>query len=339
MWYCTTCRACMEECPVYVNGIDIIRGIRTGVIEEGTQVPPGVIRALEAIYKYGNPWERAPAKRGEWTEGLRVKDLSQGEEAPLLLYVGCTASYDARLQEVARSLCMLLQEAGVDFGILGAEEPCCGEPARRLGEDGLFEEVVTQNVELFSGLKIEGVVTLSPHAFHSFKNEYPPLGRRLNLPLEGWRIRHFSQLLVELIREGRIPLKRGVRRVVTYHDPCYLGRHNGVYEEPRDILRAIPGIELREMPRSKSRSLCCGGGGGRMWFEAEEEGKIAELRVKEAAETGAEVIATACPFCLAMLTDAVKTAGLEDKLQVKDISELVIEATGTYPMKKGGDEG
>ncbi len=328
VWYCTTCRACMEECPVYVNGIELVRGVRRGAIEEGTEVPLGVMRALEAIYKYHNPWERAPGKRAEWAEGLGIRELSPGGEADVLLFVGCTASYDARLQEVARAICRILQLAGVNFGILGKREGCCGEPARRLGEDGLFEEVLMQNMELFGSVKVGEMVTLSPHAFHTFTNEYPPLKEKLGLEGALPRVRHYTELLEKLIEEGKLSFRGSLKKVVTYHDPCYLGRHNGIYEPPRAVLEAIPGVELREMPRSRNRSLCCGGGGGRMWFEAEEGGKISELRVMEAAETGAEVIATACPFCLAMLTDAVKTAGLEGHLEVKDIGELVLEAMG-----------
>ncbi|RLB07435.1 MAG: hypothetical protein DRG50_02830, partial [Deltaproteobacteria bacterium] len=326
MWYCTTCRSCMEECPVYVNGIDIIREVRTALIEEGTQVPATITKALESIYKYNNPWERPKVKRAQWAQGLGVKDLSQGDKAPLLYYVGCTPSYDTRLQEVVKAIVAVLKGCGVDFAILGNEEPCCGEPARRLGEDGLFEELVMKNFEIFDRLQIEEMVTTSPHGFHCFRNEYPPMMKKLGIEGNGLKVRHYTQLLAELIKREKVPWAAKIKIQVTYHDPCYLGRHNGIYEEPRSILRAIPGVNLIEMPRSRDRSLCCGGGGGRMWFEAEEGGKVSELRVREAAQTGADVIATACPFCLSMLTDAIKTAGLEGKIEVRDIAELVQEA-------------
>lgn len=326
MWYCTTCRACMEECPVYVNGIDIIREVRIARIEGGTKVPATLTKVLEGVYKYSNPWERPKPKRAEWAQGLGIKDLSQGDKAPLLYYVGCTASYDARLQEVAKALVAVLKGCGVDFVILGDQEPCCGDPVRRLGEDGLFEELVMNNCETFARFEIKDMVTTSPHGLHCFKNEYPPMMKKLGIEGDGLLVRHYTQLMVELIGGGKVSWGKETDLRVTYHDPCYLGRHNGVYEEPRTVLRSIPGITLIEMPRSRDRSLCCGGGGGRMWFEAEEGGRVSELRVREAADVGAEVIATACPFCLSMFTDAVKTTGLEGKLEVKDIMELVQEA-------------
>ncbi len=325
-WLCTTCRPCEAQCQVCAGGIQIIRETRRAIIEDGRRVPPEIRKALEGVSKYGNPWEGAREKRSLWFKELGVKDLSRGDEAPLLYFVGCLPSYDSRLQEVAKGIVKVLKKGGVDFALLGNEEFCCGDIGRRLGEDGLFEMVVEENYKRFKEFKIRDIITTSPHCYHIFKNEYPLLREKLGIEAFNFRVRHYTQLVASLIEKGGLDFSQNLKKVVTFHDPCYLGRYNGHYQEPRKILEAIPGLRLVEINRTKENSFCCGGGGGRMWLEEGEiGGKISEIRVKEAVEIGADVLATACPFCLSMLEDGVKTAGYEEVLEVKDLIELVAE--------------
>jgi len=229
--------------------------------------------------------------------------------------VGCTPSYDPRGQPVARALARIMTAAGVDFGVLGPEESCCGNEVRRMGELGLFEMLAEEHGELLRSIGARQLVTVSPHCFNTFKNEYG---------LDGLEVLHYTQLLARLIDEGRLQFAGALNATVTYHDPCFLGKQNHVFDEPRAVLQAIPGLRLVEMDRRRERSLCCEGGGGRMWAEGTNlEERLAHQRVHEAAETGAEILAVACPFCLLTLEDAVKAQGLEDRLQVRDINELV----------------
>ncbi|HEY5672032.1 MAG TPA: (Fe-S)-binding protein, partial [Anaerolineales bacterium] len=241
-----------------------------------------------------------------------------------LYFVGCTPSYDPRVQQVARSLARLMAKADVDFGILGEEESCCGSEVRRLGEAGLFEMMVEENQELLKSLGIHKMVTTSPHCFNVFKNDYPK---------NGMQVEHYTQLLSGLVDQdsgtarGHLSFTGSVDAKVTYHDPCYLGKHNHIFEEPRKVLLSIPGLQLVEMDRSREKSLCCEGGGGRMWLEGTNPGvRLAQSRIKEALETGAEILATACPFCLLTLEEAVKHLNAEDKIRVMDIAEIAAQA-------------
>jgi Fe-S oxidoreductase len=278
---------------------------------------------MESAYKHGNPWGLPKNKRAEWTKSLpeeiKVKDFSQGDRAEFLYFVGCTASSDPRIQDIAKSLAFVLHHAGVDFGILGNEEQCCGNEIRRMGEAGLFEELVEGNMERFESHQIERIITTCPHGFNVLKNEYPQ-GK--------FDILHTIQLLAKQLEEGKLSFKQEIRQVVTYHDPCFLGKQNSIFDEPRALLEAIPGLTFKELDRSRERSLCCEGGGGRMWVESSSEAgeRLAETRVKDAVELGAEILATACPFCVLTLTDAVKTTGNEEKIKVMDVTELLAEA-------------
>jgi Fe-S oxidoreductase len=314
LWDCTTCSTCTIRCPRGVRPHELIIGIRAALIEGGS-IPVTARDALEGVFKHGNPWSRVKAKRSEWADGLGIKDVSQGDKADILCFIGCTAAYDPRVQEVARALVKGFSKAGVDFGILGNEEGCCGNEVRRMGEEGLFEMLVEDNISLFRRYGITQMVTLCPHGYNAFKNEYQ------DASLE---VRHYTQYVADLIDQGKLPFSGKVKAVVTYHDPCFLGKQNKIFDEPRRIIRAIPGITFIDLDRSRERSLCCEGGGGRMWVEASDSGeRLAEMRIRQAVDIGAEILATACPFCLLNLEDAAKTTGCEEKIQVKDIMELV----------------
>lgn len=326
IWDCTTCTTCTLRCPKGLDPALILIGMRR-VLTEGGRVKPAIRDALESTFKFGNPWGRGKAKRSEWAQDLNVKDLTEGAKSELLYYVGCTPAYDDRVQAVAQDMVKVFQRAGVDFGTLGNEELCCGSEMRRLGEEGLFEFLVEDNLELFKQHDVKRMVTTSPHCYNSFKTEYEGLD---------FEVQHYTQLLADLVERGKLTLSKEVSRVVTYHDPCYLGKQNGVYDEPRAILQSIPGLQFVEFDRSRERSVCCEGGGGRMWVEATsltgasgDGERLAETRVKDALDLGAEVIATACPFCMLTLEDAVKTTGAEDSIEVLDIVELVAQAINT----------
>ena len=345
-WYCTTCIACVEKCPVGINPAEIARDVRAVLIESGRRVPKTIRDVLNTVGKHGNPWEPGGPKHFAWLKELEVKDFSQGDAADLCYFVGCLASDDERNHDVAKALVKVLNAAGVDFAILGKDESCCGEFARRLGEDGLYEALVESNYAVFSDYGVSNLVTTSPHCFHTMSREYPLIKNKLKdgegkpLSAPDLNVRHHTMLLASLLRSGALRLSGRVEKTVAYHDPCYLGRHNGIYEEPREVLRAVPGVRLVELPRSRESSFCCGGGGGRMWLESDVEHRISELRALDAALAGAEVLVTACPYCLSNLVDSMKVAGYGDRIEVKDIVELVAEAipaeaTSPLPLAEG----
>lgn len=316
IWDCTTCATCTLRCPKGIEPSEVIIGMRTLLIEDAN-VPNTIQEALESTYKDGNPWGRARSKRSEWADGLEIKNISKGDEAEYLYYVGCTPCYDPRIQTVARSLVKIFNAAGVDFGTLGNKENCCGNEVRRMGEVGLFEMMVEDNLPIFEKFNVQKMVTTSPHCLNTFKNEY-----------EGatFEVQHYTQLVADLIESGKLKLSKELKKTITYQDPCFLGKQNQIYEEPRKILESIPGATFVDFDRSKERSLCCEGGGGRMWVEATGEGeRNSEIRARDADEMGADIIAVACPFCLLTMEDAVKTAGYEEKIQVRDIAEIIAE--------------
>lgn len=318
LYECTNCGACELKCPLALSIADMVNYIRTELVERGL-VPSMTREALRNTFKYGNPWEKLQKDRDQWAEGLNVKCFSNVDGNNVLLYVGCTSSYDTRCQSVARSMVETLNKAGVDYGVLGEEERCCGDQILRMGEKGLFEMLAEQNMKLFNKYKIREIVTLSPHSYNTFKNDYPTLGSE-------WQVQHYSQLLSDLIEKGKLRFSNSIDKVVTYHDPCYLGRRNDVFEAPRKILESIPGLKLVEMPRNKQDSFCCGGGGGRMWIDEKSEERVSTIRAREAVSVNPDIIATACPFCLINLEDGVKTLDKEKDIMVKDIIELVNEA-------------
>jgi Fe-S oxidoreductase len=315
LWQCATCHACVAICPQEVKPPDVIISLRSKRVEAG-QIPQGAAEALENIYRRNNPWGLPKNERAKWAEGLSLKRYEPGME--WLWFVGCAPAYDPRGQEVAKALLKIFQRAGLEarIGILG-EERCSGEPARRLGEEGLFQLLAEENTARFNEAGVKRILTTSPHCYSVFKNEYP------KLRADVW---HYTQLLAELVSTEKLtfaPPQNREEMIITYHDPCYLGRHNGVYEEPRLVLASLPGVRLVEMARNRERSFCCGGGGGRMWVETRERKHPAEIRVKEALATGAKLLITACPFCLINFDEAVKSLDLEGALQVWDLAELV----------------
>lgn len=321
VWLCTTCGHCQAECPSAISPMDLIREVRTARVESGADVPENLQEMLESVYKFKNPWQGAKGKRMDWAAGLDVPPASDPAAEGRCFYVGCTLAYDQRLQEVPRSAVAAFRAAGVPFGVLGKEEVCCSEMVRSVGEDGLFTELAEANADAFGRHGVKEIVTACPHGLHTFVNHYG----RLDPTMAERRALHVSQVLEAAVASGALKLEGRGERKVTFHDPCFLGRRGGVYDAPRNVLRAIPGVELVEMERSRERSLCCGGGGGRMWVEAGEGEKIAEVRVREAVGTGAGMVVTACPFCFTNLDDAVKTGGYEDRIVVKDLAELVAE--------------
>lgn len=311
---CTTCRKCTDVCPMELDPMEQIISLRSSVVEKG-HVPPSLRDALEGVSKYGNPWGISRNKRTEWAKDLKVKYVSESERAKLLCFVCCGAAYDSRAHEVPRALAKNLNKAGIDFSILGNEETCCGSEMYNIGEKGLFETLMKTNLDLFEKYGVNNIVTTSPHCFNTFKNKY---GKELV-------VQHYTQYFSDLIEKGKLKFSGNVEKVVTYHDSCYLGRYNGIYDEPRKILESIPGTKFVELHKSGKRSVCCEGGGGRMWYDVPGKWlqRLSETRVREAIDVGAEILAVACPFCLLTFDDAVKTTGNENKIQVMDIMTLV----------------
>jgi len=315
LFSCATCANCVEHCVFAFSDdlVNIFIAAREELVAEGL-VPPPVRDYLKNIHVNGNPYRLPAAERGKWAEGTGLEPY-KGQD--YLFYVGCVGSYDERAVKMARAVGTLLEKAGVSIGILGEKETCDGNEVRALGESGLFEVLATQNIQTFHDLGVKQIITLDPHALNAFKKDYPGLGG-------SFKVYHYTQVLAPLVQAGKVPIKECSLKV-TYHDPCYLGRHNGEYQAPRAILKAIPGLRLVEMDRHGENAFCCGGGGGNFFTDILGKGQEspARLRVKEAAETGAEIIAVACPQCAKMLEDAVKSEELDDRLKVLDVAEIV----------------
>jgi Fe-S oxidoreductase len=320
LWDCTNCLTCTIRCPKDVHPSDVIIGLRGYIVGEGRGVPPRVRDALKSAFTRGNTLGLATEGRDGWTEGLEfeVPNILDAGETDLLFYVGCTPAYDPRIQPVTRALATVMQRAGISFATMGVDEACCGNEIRRMGEADGFQGLVEAFHEMRQEFKAQRMVAVSPHCFNAFKNEYGEMP---------FPVVHYTQLVADLLEQGRLPLRGQVRAKVTYHDPCFLGKHNGIYDEPRAILRQIPGVEFEDLDRSRERSVCCEGGGGRMWAEGTNiKDRLAHQRVRDAVAMGAEVLAVACPFCLLTLEDAVKILGLDSQIRVMDIMELVAQA-------------
>ncbi|MFZ7110544.1 MAG: (Fe-S)-binding protein [Desulfatiglandales bacterium] len=320
LYSCATCGSCVEHCAFTFKEdlVNIFIAAREEMVSDG-RIPPLVRDYFKSIHIHGNPYKEPAKERGAWAEGTPVEPY-EGQD--YLLYIGCVGSYDERGKRMARALGTLLYEAGLSFGILGDRERCDGNEVRTLGETGLFEALALGNIELFENLGVKRIITLDPHAYHAFREEYRGLGAK-------FEVIHYTQLLASHLKDKGLPLG-GLDARVTYHDPCYLGRHAGEYEAPRKILRSIPGVELLEMKQTRENAFCCGGGGGNFFTDILGGGEDSpnRIRVRQAAKTGASILAVACPQCARMLEDAVKLEGLEAKLRVMDIAELVVGAMG-----------
>jgi Fe-S oxidoreductase/nitrate reductase gamma subunit len=320
IWNCTTCYACHEVCPVYIEPMVKLIEMRRNLVLEKASVPETGESALKSIEARGHPWRGTMLSRTDWSEGLEIKTLADDSSIDVLFWVGCTEALEERSTKTAQAIARVLKRAGVNFGILGVEEVCCGDPARRLGNEYLFQLQAEGNIELFKNYGIKKIVTGCPHCYNTLKYEYPQFGG-------DFEVVHHTEFMANLIKEGKLGSIKGIGGTVTYHDSCYLGRYSDIYDSPRWILNNIPGIKLVEMARNRERSFCCGAGGGHLWLEEQKVGqRINEMRTEQAMGVKAEMIATACPYCRQMFEDGIKTKEAEDSLKVMDIAELVAES-------------
>ncbi len=320
IWECTTCRACQEVCPVSIEQMTKIIDMRRNLVLEQASIPETGEGALKSIETRGHPWRGTTLSRTDWAEGLDIKILAEDSDIDILFWVGCTSALEERSTKVAQAVAKVLKLAGVNFGILGPEESCCGEPARRLGNEYLFQIQAEKNIELLKSYNVKKIVTACPHGYNTLKHEYPQFGGE-------FEVIHHTEFIANLLKEGKLKINKGAGGVVTYHDACYLGRYNDIFEPPRKILSNLPDVTLVEMERNRELGFCCGGGGGHMWLEEHAGRRINEVRTEQAIETKAQIVATACPFCLQMFEDGIKTKAAEESLKVMDIAELVAEST------------
>ncbi len=345
LWSCTTCMACMEVCPVEIEHVPKIVDMRRSLVMEESEFPAEVTSLFNNIERNGNPWEISNDKRAAWAAGLGVPVRAENPEADVLYWVGCMGSFDRRNQQVATSVVKILQAAGVNFAILGPEETCTGDPARRIGNEYLWQMQAQQNIETLNGYgfnresttisqdikngtvsappKQRTIITACPHCFNTIKNEYTQLGGN-------YEVVHHSVFIDSLLADEKLKLPTGFdKRKLTYHDPCYIGRYNNVYDQPRRVLNVISANGVTEMQRNRNKSFCCGGGGGRVWMEEKIGQRVNQARVNEALSTEAEVMAAACPFCITMFEDGVKGVEAEEKMKIEDISEIIAHALET----------
>lgn len=318
LWTCTTCRSCMDHCPVYVEHIDKIIDMRRYQVLMASQFPEELVAAFKGLERNSNPWGLGHDTRADWIQELDIPIMAeyQGKDLDLLFFVGCIRSYDDRNKKVSIAMAKIMKHLGIKFAILGMEEGCCGDPARRVGNEYLYQILAQTNIETFRRHGVKEIITTCPHCFNTLKNEYPQLGFQAE-------VTHHTTFLEDQIRKGALTLNLPLNKKLTYHDPCYLGRYSGIYESPRNVLRSIPSLQLQEMQRTKKDSLCCGAGGGWMWMDEKIGKRINILRLEDALKTNPEWIATACPFCVSMFDDAIKNTNRENELRIWDIAELV----------------
>jgi Fe-S oxidoreductase len=318
IWRCTTCGNCTAECPRGVKQIELGVSLRRIATEYGV-FPESVQPAFSAsgyLSSLGNPLNEDREKRADWAKELPVKPFAEGMD--ILYFVGCYYSYDPRMKKVAVATANILDKAGVDFGILGTRENCCGESIRKTGAEEVFRELARKNIKTFIDNGVKKILVSSPHCYHTFVNEYPEF-------MVNFEVVHISQFLAEFINTGKLEITGEYAKKVTYHDPCYLGRHNGIYDEPREVLKKVPGLELVEMSDSREDSLCCGGGGGRIWMETPKSERFSDLRLQQAAESGAGVLVTSCPYCITNFEESRLSLEEDEAPEIKDITEIIQE--------------
>jgi Fe-S oxidoreductase len=318
LWSCTMCQACVQECPVLIGHVDLINDLRRDLIGEGRLSGPPA-KTLQQIGNQGNPYGRPNVERLAWAEGLNIPTVETNPDFEYLFWVGCAASFDPRAQKIARATAELLREAGVNFAVLGKEETCTGDPARRIGDEFLFQERAQTNIATLNRTKAKKIVTPCPHCHNTLKNEYAQFGGH-------YEVQHHSALLAELLQSGRLKGDHGTAKnePITLHDPCYLARVNGEVDASRQVLDVPNDDNYREMPRCGKKTFCCGAGGGRMWFEESPPQRVSRLRAQEAIATGAKTLATACPFCLNMMTDGINGVDGGEAVKVMDIAEVLL---------------
>jgi len=317
IWSCTTCMGCQQACPVFIEHIHKIIDMRRTLVLDESSMSPEVQRCFTNMENNSNPWGIGFASRADWAKDLQVKTMGEDSSVDYLLWVGCAGSFDDRNKKVTTALVKILKSADVNFAILGTEEKCCGETARRMGNEYLAQMMIQENVEILNNYNVKKIITMCPHCMNSLKKDYPQFGGN-------YEVVHHSEFIHELIKNGKIKTKTPVNTSMTYHDSCYLGRHNEIYSSPREILKSVSGIKLLEMERSGEKSFCCGAGGGRMWMEEHIGTRINETRTEDALKTGAEKICTACPYCLTMFEDGLKTK--QKELKVMDLAEVLEQA-------------
>ncbi len=315
LFACTTCKACAVRCPRGVDIIGNVRGMRSMLAEVGT-IPGSLKPIAGSLHAQGNPWSGDREKRTDWIKDVEVPTFSENTE--YFLSVCCTSCYDMRSQKIARSVAKALTAAGISFGIIGNEESCCGESIRKIGDEALFQKLAESNIALYNSKGVKKIIVTSPHCLHTFKNEYPELGGE-------YEVYHYTEILAQAVADGKLKLSGDAAGTVAMHDPCYLGRHSEIYDPPRQLIEAVPGAELKELSRNKVNSVCCGGGGGRVWMETKAGERFAELRIAEAVDAGAKTLVTSCPYCITMLEDSCNVMGKADQLRVIDLSELIAE--------------
>lgn len=319
LWACTTCMACVMECPVQIEHIDSIMDMRRYLVLNESRFPKEMQVVFQNLERNFTPWAFSHATRADWAEGLNIPLMSNKQEVDVLFWVGCAGAYDERYKKVTKAFSKLMQIAGIDFAILGTEEKCNGDPARRAGNEYLAQMLITENVATISKYMFKKIVTTCPHCFNIMKNEYPQFGGK-------YEVVHHTDFILSLIKSGKLKLPKEKQAKITYHDSCYLGRYNEIYDAPRDAIKAIPGVKTVEMKRSGDKGFCCGAGGARMFMEETIGKRVNHERTEEALALNPDVISTACPFCMTMMTDGVKDKEASERVQVKDIAELVLEA-------------
>ena len=318
-WSCTTCKACEEACPLFIDFIDRFVEMRRYMVLEESRFPAELTATFKNLENNGNPWGVSAEDREKWSEGLNVPRMRDSDgDIEYLFWIGCAGAYDAQSQKVIVAMIKILNAARVNYAILGKQETCTGDPARRTGNEYLYQILAEQNIETLNNLKFKKLITICPHCFNTIGNEYPQMGGN-------YEVIHHTELIAELVQNGRLKFDGAVNKTITYHDSCYLGRHNKIYDAPRESLKAIPGVKLVEMKRSRENGFCCGAGGGQMWLD-ENKPKVNHNRVDEAASLKPDMVSTACPFCAVMVNDGINETGREGQLETQDIAQIVAGA-------------